>query len=165
MRLSAKLRAEEISNLKLVEACRIKLVNGEKVRLRGSANSIASSHSQGSRDETKAGVNRQRFCSRIHGFVLQFAAGSDDPYLRLPVWRLARVEQSTDMRTLTILWTIDDPDEARRYQEPIRQSWARASSNLRHQLASRFSLRFAPNIQIKYEDFTAINLAKELEEH
>lgn len=165
VRLSAKLKAGSASEKKMIEARRLKLVNGEELRLRESPNLVDSLHSQRSRDETKPDIKRQRFCARIHGFVLQFAAGSDDPYLRLSVWRLSRVEQSSDMRTLTILWAIDDPEEVKRYWKPLCQSWARASPSLRHQLVSKLSLRFAPQVRIEYEDFTAVNLARELAGH
>lgn len=164
LRLSARMRSDGEHEMDLARARRVELVDGKVLRLHKRPRAVASPCPQGSEREAQHCIQRQRFCAKVYESVLHFVSRCNEPYLRLPVWRLARIQQSTDMKILTIVWTIDSVDEARQYREGLCRAWLRIAPELRHRLATGFSLRFVPHLRVEYKDATAVDLAHRLGE-
>lgn len=106
--------------------------------------------------ENHMSIERSRTRERLYNEILRIVAEeSTDPYLRLPVWRITRLEHSVDYRFCTVRWVIDDADDFKRYFEPLRTALNQSNSFIRHILATRNSLKVTPYIKFVYENYSS----------
>lgn len=160
-----RLQRQKLLEDALVESRRVKLVDGTIAEL-PSRNQRLRPRPQIRAEEKKCAQisvrmarTRERIYSEIVGIL---STDVKDPYIRLPVWRVSRVEQSSDYQYCVIRWTIDDQEDHRLYRKNLETALSATSSTIKYQLARKLSLRVAPTVRFEYEDYTAHKIAEML---
>jgi ribosome-binding factor A len=161
-----RLQRQKLLEDALVESRRVKLVDGTVAEL-PSRNQRLRPRPQIRAEEKRCvqisvrmARTRERIYSEIVGIL---STDVKDPYIRLPVWRVSRVEQSSDYQYCVIRWTIDDQEDHRLYRRHLETALSATSTMIKYQLARKLSLRVAPTVRFEYEDYTAHKIAETLQ--
>ncbi|PJF17390.1 Ribosome-binding factor A [Paramicrosporidium saccamoebae] len=161
-----RLQRQKLLDDALVESRRVKLVDGTVAELPSRSKrlrprpQIRAEEKKCAQISVRMARTRERIYSEIVGIL---STDVKDPYIRLPVWRVSRVEQSSDYQYCVIRWTIDDQDDYRLYRKNLEAALAATSATIKYQLARKLSLRVAPTVRFEYEDYTAHKIAEELQ--
>ena len=149
--------------LKRKEELQNSVSRGKKIEyLDGRVSSLDSRKNPKARVQLKAqckkdqqiSVRQIRWKGRLMAEILNiFHKEVSNPFLRLPVWRITRLEQSTDYQYCTIFWTIDHQDERQLYFSAISEALINSDSILRFHLSRAFQLKIIPNIRFLFENY------------
>lgn len=163
LRRIPRLRREKRLEDSLCQSRKVKLVDGSYAQLSSAKERLRPRPQlkyQEKRD-VQISIRQMRVSQRLYSEIHNILALSiKDAHIKLPVWRLTRVQPSPDYRTCVAFWTIDDPEDHKIYYESLSLAFSNITSAVRHRLSSRLSFGFTPSLSFKYEDYSALVLAE-----
>lgn len=162
LRMMPRLDAEELAASKSRIRQKIQLVDGTTIDLSPKTFKPARPLHEEQRADIKVNVRQLQLKERFYNHVLHFFYKVDEPYLRLPIWRITQVFQGPDQQHLMVRWTIDRPEDAQVHRETLELAFTKVASKLRHFLAIHMNLRSTPTIVFEHEDYSATSLVESL---
>lgn len=151
------LRKEKLLDDKIYSSRRVELVDGSVAEMPSVAGRIRPRQQLKALEkrDTQISIRQLRTKERIYREIVAIMHDKiNNPYIKLPVWRITRVEQSSDYQYCTVRWTIDDTSEHERYFGLLKKALDDCAAVIRFQLAHRLSLRAAPTVRFLYEDYS-----------